>query len=157
MYVSEATLRSAKTICSLSNWKLSNLPLQKLLYLSHMIALGEKNLWLVGSNFQAWDLGPVEPNLYHKVKAYGDNPIPDIFNVPEYPPNSPEREIINRVVSELRDATPGKLVAITHQAWGAWAAHYRPRVMGIEIPEHEIRREYANRLQRSRAKRDVHA
>lgn len=155
--VSVATQRSAKTICEMSNWTLSNLPLQKLLYLSHMIALGERGVSLVGDRFQAWDLGPVEPRLYHKVKAYGDNKIPDIFNVPVYAQDSVEFEKIRDVVSELSNATPGQLVAITHSPIGAWAKHYRPRVMGIEIPDDDIRREYNSRVEKRRARHAVPA
>jgi Protein of unknown function (DUF4065) len=34
---------------------------------------------LINNHFQAWEYGPVQPELYHKVKFCGDNPIPNIF------------------------------------------------------------------------------
>lgn len=149
------TLRAAKTICASKNWQLSNLPLQKLLYLSHMLHMGVHGVPLIDGRFEAWDLGPVEPNLYGRVKAYGNKPIPDIFPVDTFEAGSLERTTIDHVVSQLGDKPASKLVEITHQPHGAWALHYRPQIRGITIPNKDIKSEYDKRLERMHAKRNA--
>lgn len=137
-----STFRAAKTLCALSGWSLSNLQLQKLLYLSHMVMLAEHNNRLIDGQFEAWDLGPVEPKLYHKVKAYGSRPIPDIFPGDVYLEGEPEYSAITSIWNQLKNATPGRLVSITHWNGGAWATHYKPMMRGIPIPDADIRAEY---------------
>ncbi len=146
------TLRAAKTLCDMSGWNLTNLPLQKLMYLSHMVHLGEHHRPLIDGHFEAWDLGPVEPSLYRKVKAYGDRPIPDVFSVPSFPKGSSEYESLHEIYDELGDRRPSALVAITHESHGAWAKYYQPQVNGIVIPDHAIQREYNERRARANAK-----
>lgn len=137
-----STFRAAKTICDLKGWRVSNLPLQKLLYLSHLIHLGTVGEPLVSREFEAWNLGPVEPDLYHKLKAYGAHQIEDIFGVPAYEPGSPERNSIEKVMRDVGTASAAKLVAITHWKGGAWALHYRPNIQGIRIPHAAVAEEY---------------
>ena len=60
-----SVLTVAKRLGEQSDWSLSNLAMQKLSYIAHMVHLasfdGEP---LVFGNFEAWDLGPVHPQLY---------------------------------------------------------------------------------------------
>ncbi|WP_110750108.1 Panacea domain-containing protein [Phyllobacterium leguminum] len=149
------TLRAAKTICESKNWQLSNLPLQKLVYLSHMVHLGMYDQPLIDGTFQAWDLGPVEPSLYAKVKAYGNKPIPDIFGVPSFPIGSTQRTAINEVLRQIGDRSPSVLVEITHQPHGAWAQHYQRHMMGIKIPDQDIKGEYEKRIRRATSKKSA--
>lgn len=145
-----STLRAAKTICDLKQWQVSNLPLQKLLYLSHLIHLGTTGQPLASREFEAWDLGPVEPTLYHKLKAYGSKEFPDIFGVQPYDIGTPERASIDKVMHDVGTASPARLVAITHWKGGAWATCYRPNITGIKIPDEEVRQEYQRLLERAR-------
>jgi uncharacterized phage-associated protein len=149
-----STFSAARTLCSFSDWKLSNLPLQKLLYLSHMYHLGRYGTPLIDGHFEAWDLGPVEPDLYRKVRAYGDRAIVDIFNAPLYKPSSTRFSAMKEVYDDLGTARPGQLVNITHQQGYAWANCYRPNVKGIVIRESEILNEYRRRLRRSEREAD---
>ncbi|MGO8074727.1 Panacea domain-containing protein [Rhizobium leguminosarum] len=148
------TFQAAKTLCELSGWKLSNLPLQKLLYLSHMYHLGEYDEPLIDGEFQAWDLGPVEPSLYRQVKAYGDKPIQDVFRVGPVDPTTTEYEALAEIYDELGDRRPSSLVAITHEDHGAWARYYNPNVNGIVIPNRAIRQEFNERRQRANNNRN---
>lgn len=155
--MSDRTFRAAKTICDAYNWDLSNLPLQKLLYLSHMVHLGVYGRPLVDGQFQAWDLGPVLPDLYHKVKAYGAGPIPDIFRGDPFPEGSDERASIDAIIAQLKGKRPATLVAITHEDIGAWAKHYQSGLNFIPIPNEDIRQEFDDRRAATAAKRAVPA
>ena len=147
------TFQAAKTICSLSDWKISNLPLEKILYLSQMFCLGKHNRPLIDGNFEAWDYGPVQPEVYHRVKPYGSGAVPDIFPTDLFPEDSDDYRIVDEVCRQTKNMKPGQLVAITHQDGGAWAQYYQPNVRGIVIPNEAIKDEYARRLAASEARR----
>lgn len=138
---------AASFVCEKSGWKVSNLALQKILYIAHMVHLGRTGDPLVASPFEAWDYGPVAPRLYHRVKAFGSKPIPDIFDGEE-PRDGPERETLEEACSYLLDKKPAELIAITHWEGGAWAKHYIPGVKGIVIPDEDIREEYRARTEK---------
>jgi|GEM_PF-6636616 len=54
-------LSAARAICELRDWEVSNLELQKILYIAHMVYLGETDSHpLIKENFEAWDYGPVD-------------------------------------------------------------------------------------------------
>ena len=142
-----ATFAAARTIADMWASPITNLALQKLLYLSHMVHAGRGRGQLASNSFQAWDYGPVEPQLYHKLKAYGANPFPiSVLPSEPYGQDTPEWASINEVVSALQGATPRRLVSITHAKKGAWAKSYQPGVLGVEIPENLIIEEFHARL-----------
>ena len=140
-----ATFRAAKTIYDLKGGKVSNLSLQKLLYLSHMIHLGTQNMPLATNEFQAWEYGPVEPELYHKLKAYGSSNVPSIFPATAYNEDTNEFQSIKIVMDQLSDTPARKLVAITHWKDGAWAKHYSPSGRSIKIPNRDVLAEFHDR------------
>lgn len=144
-----STYRAAKTIWDLCDGRVSNLSMQKLLYLSHMMELGSGHGPLASRPFEAWDYGPVEPDLYHKLKAYGGSKVPDIFYDQPYTSDDPEYASIAEVVRQVGNATPRKLVAITHWEGGAWSRHYSAGRRGIQIPDSDILAEYQSRVARS--------
>lgn len=54
---------------------ISNLKLQKLLYYAQAWYLVNFKMPLFGDSIEAWDFGPVIPDVYHKYKRFGCNPI----------------------------------------------------------------------------------
>ena len=53
-------LAVAKRLCERSGWSLTNLALQKLCYIAHMIHLSmHDGKPMVSGHFEAWDFGPV--------------------------------------------------------------------------------------------------
>lgn len=141
---------AARATCELRDWQVSNLEVQKILYLAHMVSLGRSGgaAPLINANFEAWDYGPVVPALYHRMKAFGSKPVRDVFQ--EYPlpgAGEPEVQILNEVSRDLRERTPGQLVAMTHWEEGAWAKHYAPSRRGTVIPNVDILEEYQRRVQ----------
>ncbi len=144
-----STFAAAKTIFDLKDRKVDHLSMQKLLYLSHMISLGENNKRLITRDFEAWDYGPVEPSLYQKLKAYGSSDIADIFFVEPYNETSNEYDSIKFIVDELGDVPSRRLVAITHHSDGAWSKCYKLGIRGITIPDRLILEEYNDRIKQS--------
>lgn len=136
---------AAKRMCERSGWSLSNLELQKLLYIAHMFYLGERDEPLVSGRFEAWDYGPVNPSLYHRVKVFGSDPVGNVFHGVEDIEGGPEADTLDSAVDQLGGARSGKLVAITHWENGAWAEHYVPGLRNVVIPNEDIRKEYLER------------
>lgn len=134
---------AAKVICERSNWTVTNLSLQKILYLSHMFFMGrtggEK---LIRENFEAWEFGPVVPALYHKVKMFGSGAIRDGFFSAIPIQDGPRAAILDEASNALLPIKASKLVAITHAPHGAWAQSYNRDIKGIVIPSHRILEEY---------------
>ena len=137
---------AAKRLCEQSGWTLSNLELQKLLYLAHMAYLGRTGRPLILESFEAWDLGPVVPTLYHRAKAFGSSPVQNVFHHVSSDLEPSKASAIDEVFHATRGLTPGRLVAITHWDQGAWAKNYSPRARGRIIPNSDIRDEYIARV-----------
>lgn len=139
-------VKALRRLCELKQWTLTNLEAQKLLYFGQMIALGKSDGTrpMVQGHFQAWDLGPVLPDAYHKAKIFGDRPIkPFIFTgrgpVPAWDP------LLQETLEQFGDLTSSELVAESHWLEGAWVKSYRPGTKGIDIPNANIVAEYRAR------------
>ena len=70
-------MQAAKRACEASGWKLSNLQLQKILYLSQMVYAGKYNgaRLIDDHDFDAWDYGPVLPAVYRRVSSFGSRTL----------------------------------------------------------------------------------
>jgi len=144
------TNAAARFICREGKWQVTNLALQKILYIAHMIYFGRKNEPLIRRRFEAWDYGPVEPQLYRRVRAFGADSIQDVFSTEESIKDTPEAKMLQEACDALLPLRPGQLVALTHRKGGAWEKNYIPGVRGIKIPDADILDEY--RVRRAEAK-----
>ena len=137
-------LSAAKRLGRRSGWTLSNLELQKILYLAHMFYMGRTGgKPLVSGSFDAWDYGPVHPGLYHVAKVFGSSPVGNIFHAYPDVPEGPESAILDEAYDALGKAGAGRLVSATHRKGGAWDLNYRPGMKGCVIPNGDILKEYA--------------
>jgi uncharacterized phage-associated protein len=130
-----------------SGGKLSNLALQKYVYLAHMYFAGKNcgGRLVEDDAFQAWDYGPVSPKLYRRVSGFGSSPIPRVMFHGAASLRQDEMDSVREVWEALKDASPGRLVQITHDPRGAWKRTYRPGKRGMEISQQEIVDEYNRR------------
>lgn len=135
-----------RRLCELSNWSLTNLEVQKLLYFAQMIALGRSGGTepLTYEHFQAWDLGPVLPSVYQRAKIFGNKPIrPFLFDgrgeVPEF------EDVLQETFKTFGHLTSSQLVAETHWKDGAWSEYYSAGSRGVEIPNEAIFEEFRKR------------
>jgi len=143
-----------KYICERGRWKVTNLQLQKLIYMAQMLHMGRSDgERLADTGFEAWDYGPVSPALYHKVKMFGNTPVEDVFfEARNFKQDDPRRKILDEVCDGLLQKRPGELVDITHWSEGAWAKHYVPGNRYIPIPDDDIAVEYHARLKHQRSR-----
>jgi uncharacterized phage-associated protein len=136
-------MQAARKICEHGSWKVTNLGLQKSLYIAQMLFMGENNgSRLVDTTFEAWDYGPVSPHLYRRVRMFGADAIQDVFFGEPRPNDGLREAYLHNVCTHLAGKKPGELVAITHWKYGAWAKNYQPGTYGITIPDKDILDEY---------------
>lgn len=138
-----STSQAAKTICALGDWEVTNLKLQKILYIAHKVFLGRNpQNPLIGDLFEAWDYGPVVPELYHDVKMFGKGAIQNIFWSVNDDAETDETIFLEEACQNLLSLSAGQLVRITHDEDGAWYQYYQPGVKGVKIPNEAILEEY---------------
>lgn len=134
----------AKEICRNSNWTLTNLELQKILYIAQVFSYGRRNIPVFDSVIEAWDYGPVVPVIYHQFKYAGNYPIsPFLFPVEDNICKQ-DKQFIATISHMTQHLKGWELVAITHRDGGAWKQTYRPGVKHLVITPEAIQAEYAN-------------
>lgn len=137
------TFKAAKALGRYSEWSLTNLKMQKILYIAHMIFLGKNNEPLINDTFEAWDYGPVLPNLYHKIKVYGREHVKEaiFFGVEDIKDESKEAKILEEAATKLSSIQSSKLISFTHKKNGAWYKCYDAGANN-PIPREQIINEY---------------
>jgi len=143
---------AAKYLAKLSGYTLSNLELQKILYLADMAYTGAHGERLINENFEAWDYGPVLPSVYHICKYRGSKPITEsaFLFADDLGDDSPEALMLSRAWQVLKDKTPGELVQNTHWCKGAWHKRYVPGARGIKITKDDMKEEWEARREANR-------
>ena len=137
-------MEAAKKFCTASKWTLSNLELQKMLYITHVVYFGRHKAVLLEDCFYAWDYGPVLPNVYKKLKIYGADPVGNIFKqYNDLDKKALESQIIEEAYTNLKHLTPAQLVALTHVKNGAWEQTYT-KCPYTKINDELILQEYEN-------------
>ena len=152
---SVSVFAAAKHVCRLSDWRVTNLKLQKILYLAHMSFVGQNNgALLIQEPFEAWDYGPVVRALYDAVKMFGNSPIQDVFfGSVKALEGTVAGGMLSSAWDHLKDKSAGELVEVTHWRYGAWAKNYKQGRNNI-IPTQDILEEF---LARTRGQHQQHA
>lgn len=143
-----SVFESAEYLCNRSDWKISNLQVQKLLFFAQMISLGKHNQELMKEDFFAWHYGPVNAELFNDVKIYGPYPIGDIPSSGKIEPVGLQRSVLDIIFRNFGNLSPAQLVQLTHWEHGAWAKYYTPGNKSIVIPKQAIKDEYDERARR---------
>lgn len=149
MKLSVSSLQAAKSMCDISSWTITNLQLQKLLYLAHMVCLGRRNEPLIANeNFSAWMYGPVLPSVYDRAKIFGMDFVCDRFYATSVLDDSTVAYSLLKEIYDFFGHKEGwQLVAATHSPNGAWAKHYKPG-RNVTIPNDDILEEYNTRIRK---------
>ncbi|MXZ04074.1 MAG: DUF4065 domain-containing protein [Rhodothermaceae bacterium] len=142
---------AASYILENSPWTITQLELQKLLYLAQMIHLGEYGSPIVAARFEAWEYGPVNRALYNETKKYGTDVL-----VSSSIPGNPQaivarthKEVLDYVIDRLSKMTAAELIQITHLEDGAWHKTFNPLYRSRDIPDRLIKAEYTARLRQA--------
>lgn len=107
--------------CTKSKDPVSNLRLQKLLYFVWVDFYRETNRYVFLDNMQAWQLGPVVPEVYYEYCAYGGKPI-NLYC--ETLINAEDANILQKIIEKYRLVPVSVLVERTHMPDTAWYKIY---------------------------------
>lgn len=128
--------------------KLSNLQLQKLVYIAHGYMLGWKNKPLISDSIEAWKYGPVIGSIYHAFKGYKASKIPtdNIGNIALSDLDADAITCIEGVLDMYGKEQPEKLIAATHQTdtpwYDAWEVKNGKDTFYAEMDNESIRQHY---------------
>ena len=108
--------------CIKEDCPISNLQLQKILYYIQKAFLDRGDRAL-SDNIEAWQFGPVVPNVYDHYCGYGAMPIS--FSSIKYDVAKEDKQLIDSIVESKRVLAPWDLVEETHKKGGAWDKTYK--------------------------------
>lgn len=91
---------------------ITNLKLQKLLYLAQAYYLAKLGRPLFIDELEAWDYGPVASQVYKKLKRYGSKPI--IAKKDESTLAEKDKNVLKKIWDTFGGYSAGRLVDIVH-------------------------------------------
>ena len=101
--------------CKKQGYSISNLKLQKILYFvqaNFLVSIGRP---CFEEDIEAWDFGPVVPEVYHEFKLFGSSDIPKfVCQNAEAVILKRDRALINEMVDQCAKYSASTLVEITH-------------------------------------------
>jgi uncharacterized phage-associated protein len=112
---------------------LTNMQVQKLVYIAHGYHLGVLAEPLFRETVYAWQFGPVIPALYDALKIYGADKVKKRLETATRPikSDSPEWKVIEVVWAGYGGFTGAELSAMTHKEGSPWAQVWQP---GRKLP-----------------------
>lgn len=129
-----------------ANSKLTNMQLQKLVFLGQGYCLALVDRPLYYNNTHAWQWGPVVPKLYKVLQQYGSGWVTqDVPADDQLAPETEEYRILNGVWKGYGHLTGLQLSEITHRAGSPWANTWATNKFGV-IPPEEIQNYYRGLL-----------
>lgn len=108
--------------CIKEDCPISNLQLQKILYYIQKAFLNRGDR-AFSDNIEAWQFGPVVPNVYDHYCGYGAMPIS--FSSIKYDVAKEDKQLIDSIVESKRVLAPWDLVEETHKKGSAWDKTYK--------------------------------
>ena len=109
--------------CNQKNKSISNLKLQKILYFVQAQFIVEFGTPCFDNIMQAWDYGPVVPDVYHKYKVYGNTNIPSYGNK-RFNFEQDEQQTLDTTIDSASEYAASRLVEITHNQ-SPWIDAYK--------------------------------
>lgn len=120
--------------CTKDKYPISNLQLQKILYYIQREFL-QQGATAFPENIEAWQFGPVVPEVYKQYCGFGALPIRMRYVVAI---QSNDKNIINPIIEKKRLLNPWDMVSDTHSSGKAWALVYRGGLGDHQIISQEL-------------------
>lgn len=132
MYTALDLAKYVVTKCTKEDAPISNLQLQKILYYIQKTFLQERHVRGFSDEIEAWQFGPVVPNVYFHFSGFGAMPISMEYIDVDIDPL--DASLINPLIEDKRKLNPWELVEETHKPGGAWQTIYDDFFAGKVIP-----------------------
>ena len=125
------------------NDSLTPMQLIKLVYIAHGWVLGLLGHPLVKEEIEAWQYGPVIPDLYAALKVYRSSPVDKVLGGDASQiENQDECSIINQVCDIYGKFDGIELSRLTHQAESPWSTSWeegRSSIISNDLIEHHYK------------------
>ena len=138
MYSAIVISKHIVTKCINDNFPISNLQLQKILYYIQKDYLIRDSI-AFSDDIEAWQFGPVVPNVYYHFCVFGAMPITNTYESIDIEPE--DLQTINRIVEEKRKLDPWDMVEETHKKNGAWDQVYQNGIGNHKVIPHSLIKE----------------
>jgi uncharacterized phage-associated protein len=128
--------------------KLTPMQLIKLVYLANAWSLALLGRALITDDVQAWQYGPVIPNVYRAFNRFGSAPITDyakqLFTDLEYPADldQDEQKVVHAVVNSYGHMHAFQLSAKMHEPGTPWTKTYNEKGPYSVIPTSLIKEHF---------------
>lgn len=138
-----------------SNRAFTPLQLIKLVYIAHGWMLGIHQRPLIRDRIEAWQYGPVIPNLYHDLKSYGSahvrTPLSSFSSLfaSSIAMDDEEKELVLGVFKGYGRMNGIQLSSLTHRPGTPWHDTWVPGSRGLVI-SNDLIAEHYRRLARER-------
>jgi len=120
------------------NEPLTNMQLQKMVYIAHGFSLALRDTKLYYEYTRAWNFGPVVPELYEKLREHDSNQVKNkISSSPEEEIDKDSSEIIEEVYKNYKQYSGPQLSGLTHQKNTPWSKTWESNKYGV-IPADDI-------------------
>lgn len=122
--------------CQEKSYAINNLKLQKVLYFvqAQFLVFGKDNKPCFSEKIEAWQYGPVVPNVYRKYKIFGSAHIPCGDMTDDFDIDESDREMINGIVDSCNKYTATRLIDISRKQT-PWKDAYESGKTVIDIDE----------------------
>lgn len=143
----KAVANAFYTLANKDGKKLTNMQLQKLVYIAHGFNLAVQGEALFTDQVRAWEYGPVIPDLYNELKKYGAGEVTGrlLTKTPPIKQESPEMQVIRAVWNGYGQYSGIELSAMTHKEGTPWHKTYEQGRRN-EIPNPIIKEYYQQLL-----------
>jgi uncharacterized phage-associated protein len=129
--------------------RLTNMELQKLVYIAHGYSLAILDRPLIKQYVEAWRYGPVIPDLYHAVRQYRSGDVTELINVlPPETLSETDSKLVGSVLSAYGRFSGPQLSTMTHREGTPWKEVYEPNdsFHSDTIPDKLIKAHYLKLL-----------
>lgn len=131
--------------CNGHNSSITNLKVQKLLYFLWIAFYKATRTYLFHDPICAWPLGPVVPNVYDELCAYGGLAIRKSFGSDSGKLSVNDMHIINGALDSYIAYSASTLVDLTHESGKPWDKVFAGgRGRGLQIPFEMIIKDECN-------------
>lgn len=120
---------------------LSIMSLLKLTYIAHGWHLEMQNTPLFSNRIEAWQYGPVIPDVYRDFRAQGIS-VTGMVSVPSAQFTAEDELLLEQVYTIYGALTPFKLSDLTHVPGGPWDIATKTGGWYAPIPDELIRQHY---------------
>lgn len=141
-----------------SGRRLTNMQLQKLVYIAHGYNLAILHRPLIKQSVEAWRYGPVIPALYNALRQYGAGYVTETINTfPSEQLSDTDRALIAAVASAYSGFSGTQLATMTHRDNTPWHQVYDPQAQfnNNDIPNSLIEAHYTTLLDERAGTRDI--